>query len=125
MASSLLNPAKAKQMNVVSLFMKAAIGSSGAPTIDTDMSKGIASITRNDTGDYTIALSEPYHSLLSVHPMILDATDRDLTFQIIAQDVSSSSAPYVKIGSHAAATPTDPASGSTLYVHILLRNSSV
>ncbi len=125
MASSRFYPEQAKQLNVVSLFCKATIGSTGAPTLVTDYSKGIALITRNDTGDYTIALSEPYTGLLSVHPMLLDATDRDLTFQIIAEDVASSSAPYVKIGAHAAATPTDPASGSILYVEIKLRNSSV
>ena len=125
MASSLFYEGKAKQLNTVSLFCKATIGNTGACTLVTDYSKGIASITRNDTGDYTIALSEPSVVLLSVHPMILDATDRDLTFQIIAEDVASSSAPYVKIGAHAAATPTDPASGSILYVEIKLRDSSV
>ena len=125
MASSLHYAAKARQLETVSLYVKATIGGTGAPTLVTDASKGILSITRNDTGDYTIALKEPYNSLLAVNPMILDATDRDLTFQIISEDVVSSTAPNVKIGSHAAATPTDPPSGSILYVEIVLRNSSV
>ncbi len=125
MASSLFfKNIGSKEVQVCHLFVKAAIGATGACTLDTAASKGIASITRNDTGDYTIALAETYASLLACHPMILDATDCDLTFQIISQDVAGTS-PNVKIGSHAAATPTDPASGSTLYVHLILKNSGV
>jgi hypothetical protein len=111
-------------MSTVSLFCKAAIGATGAPTLSSDYSKGIASITRNATGDYTLALSEPYVGLLSCHPMMLEADDTDITFQIISEDVAGTS-PNVKIGAHAAATPTDPPDGSTLYVHIIVRNSSV
>jgi hypothetical protein len=125
MASSLFfKDGGAKEVGIVHLFMRADIGATGAPTIDTAGSKGIASITRNDTGDYTIALSERYTSLLACHVMMLEADDTDITFQIISQDVSGTS-PNVKIGAHAAATPADPPSGSDLYVHIILKNSSV
>lgn len=125
MASSLFyKDAGAKEVGIVHLFMRADIGATGAPTLDTANSKGIASITRNDTGDYTIALDEPYPVLLACHPMMLEADDTDITFQVISQDVSGTS-PNVKIGSHAAATPTDPPNGSDLYVHIILKNSSV
>lgn len=126
MASSVFyrNAHASKEIDVTELFMKAAIGATGAPTINTAASKGIASITRNDTGDYTIQLSESYSSLLMVDVMFLEADDTDLTFQVISEAVSNAT-PTVKIGAHAAATPADPPDGSTLYVRITVKNSSV
>jgi len=113
-----------KETNVTELFLRADIGATGAVTIDTAASKGIASITRNDTGDYTIQLSESYNSLLMVDVMVLEADDTDLTHQVISQAVSNAT-PTVKIGFHAAATPTDPPDGSDIYVRITVKNSSV
>lgn len=115
----------AKEVNVTELFLRADIGATGAPTIDVAASKGIASITRNDTGDYTIQLAEAYNSLFMVDVMLLEADDTDLTHQVISQDVSNSTTPTVKIGFHAAATPTDPPDGSDIYVRITVKNSSV
>jgi hypothetical protein len=114
----------AKEIGVTELFVKAAIGATGAPTIDTSASKGISTIVRNDTGDYTITLAERYNSLLMVDIMFLEADDTDLTSQVISEAVSAAT-PVVKIGFHAAATPTDPSDGSTIYVRITLKNSSV
>jgi hypothetical protein len=113
----------AQEINIVELFVKAAIGATGAVTINTSASKGIESITRNDTGDYTILLKEAYNSLLMTDIMLLEADDTDLTHQVISEDVVSGKT--VKIGFHAAATPTDPPDGSTIYVRITLKNSSV
>ncbi len=115
---------QSKETSIVELFLRADIGATGAVTIDTAASKGIASITRNDTGDYTIQLSESYNSLLMVDVMLLEADDTDLTSQVISQDVSNAT-PTVKVGFHAAATPTDPPDGSDIYVRITVKNSSV
>jgi hypothetical protein len=125
MASSLFRKDMGhKEVGVVELFLFADIGATGAVTMDSDRSKGIASITRNDTGDYTIQLSEVYNSLLMCDVMLLEADDTDLTHQVISQAVSNAT-PTVKIGFHAAATPTDPPDGSDIYVRITLKNSSV
>ena len=115
---------RAKEVAVTELFLRADIGASGAPTIDTAGSKGIASISRTATGDYTITLSESYNSLLMVDVMMLEADDTDLTFQVASQAVSNST-PTVAIVCKAAATPADPPDGSDLYVRITVKNSSV
>ena len=115
---------QSKEANVTELFLRADIGATGAPTLDTAASKGIASIARDDTGDYTITLSEAYNSLLMVDVMVLEADDTDLTHQIISQAVSNST-PTVKVGFHAAAVPTDPPNGSDVYIRITVKNSSV
>lgn len=114
----------AKEINIVDIFAKVAIGATGAPTLDVAGSKGVTSVTRNATGDYTFLLADRYPSLLSVQAQIMDAADVDLTWQIISEAVDST-APTVKIGWHAAATPTDPSSGTTMFVRITLKNSSV
>ncbi len=125
MASSTFYPQNwTKELGHVSLYLKAAIGSTGAVTINTSASKGITSITRNATGDYTILLKEVYNSLLMTDVMVLEADDTDITSQVISEAVSTST-PTVKIGFHAAATPADPPDGSTIYVRITLKNSSV
>lgn len=115
---------RSKEVDVTELFLRADIGASGAPTIDTAGSKGIASISRTDTGDYTITLSEPYPSLLMVDVMMLEADATDLTFQVAAQAVSNST-PTVQLTCKAAATPADPPDGSDLYVRLTLKNSSI
>jgi len=115
---------QAKETNVTELFLRADIGATGAVTIDSAASKGIASIVRDATGDYTITLDEPYNSLLMVDIMVLEADDTDITHQVISQAVSNAT-PTVKVGFHAAATPIDPPDGSDIYVRITVKNSSV
>lgn len=126
MASSVFyrNSHASKEVDVTELFVKAAIGATGAPTLNTAASKGISTIVRDAAGDYTITLSESYNSLLMVDIMFLEADDTDLTAQTISEDVDGTT-PTVKIGFHAAATPTDPPDGSTIYVRITCKNSSV
>jgi hypothetical protein len=124
MASSLFfKDAGHKEVGVVTLFMRADIGATGAPTIDTAASKGIASIARDDTGDYTITLSEAYTSLLGASIMSLEAGDTEFNWSISAVDVSS--AKTVSISNLPGGTATDPDDGSDLYVTLHLKNSSV
>ena len=126
MASSVFYPShKSKETSVVELFCRVDVGSTGAPTLDADDSKGIASVVRNDTGDYTITLSERYNKLLMVDVMhFTDGSDVDLTWALLAHDVSAAT-PTVKIGFKAAATPTEVPSDDDFYVRITLKNSSV
>lgn len=105
------------------LHAKVAIGSSGAPTLDSDNSLGVTSIARNSTGNYTITLDDKYNSLLDFSVMQLNASAQDITIQLLAADVSS--AKTIQFVCKAAATATDPASSSTLYIKIALKNSSV
>lgn len=122
-SSTFYKGAQSKEIDTKVLYCKAAIGASGAPTIDTAASKGIASIALDATGDYTITLSEKYNSLLMVNIMLLEADDLDLTWNLTADAVSST--PSISITFKAAATPTNPPDGSTLYIEIILKNSNI
>lgn len=125
MASSVFYPSfKAKEVDVTVLFMRADIGATGAPTIDTAASKGISSIVRSAAGDYTITLSEPYNTLLGASVMSLEAGDTEFNWSITAQDVSAAT-PTVQLSNLPGGTPTDPDDGSDLYVTLFLKNSSV
>jgi hypothetical protein len=111
------------EVDVSHIYCKATIGSSGAPTLVAASSKGVASIARSDTGDYTITLDEKYNSLLFGSAIMLESDDTDLQIQLAAEDVSS--AKTIQFICTAAATPADPPDGSTLYFKFELKNSSV
>lgn len=121
-AGTLYKNAYSKELEIVSLFAYIDIGSSGAPTLDTAKSKGIASITQNGTGDYTITLSDVYAAHLFTDLMYLESTSRDLTFQLLAVSASSKTIQFVV---HAAASATNPTSGGVVLAHIKMKRSGV
>lgn len=108
------------------MFAKVTIGATGAPTLVTASSKGIKSITRNSTGDYTLLLSDTYNSLLHFKHIINSGSSAPTApgMYIKSDAVSSATVPGVEFVMNAAGTPTDPASGEILYLEIVLRNSS-
>jgi len=106
---------------VKDVYLKVAIGATGAPTIDT-FSGGYASIARNSAGDYTITMVDGYEDLVGFDVTLLSTTDTDLTFHLDA--VGFPSAKTVGFRCQTAGTPTDPGSGDTLYIQLSLRNSS-
>lgn len=105
------------------LTAKISIGASGAPTLVSNDSVGIASVVRDSAGVYVITLDDKYNSLVGLSVMLQSATAEDLSFQIESEDVSS--AKTVQIQCKAAAVETDPSDGSTLLVELKLKNSSV
>lgn len=122
---------KAKEAQVVILYGKAAIGSSGAATIDTDDSKGVASITRSATGTYDVVLSQAYAKVLSFHGFILKSTAEDITCQLKSDSVASSKTfqfitrSVVTTEGTSAGAATDPSSGAVLYFEVHVKNTSV
>lgn len=124
MASSIFYPEKGvKEVGIVKLWLKAAIGATGAVTLNAAGSKGIASITRTSAGLYQITLDEPYAALLMANAFVVFSTLQDLTFQVKAEDVAS--AKTIDLWCKTAATATDPTDGSSLRVELILKNSSV
>ncbi len=123
MASSLFREsARTKEVGVVDLFAKIAIGASGAPTLNVAASKGVASVSRSTNGEYLVTLSEKYPALLHVQGMQVGAAD-DITFQVKEEAVLT--AGTLSVFTKAAATATDPDDGTTLLLRITLKNSSV
>ena len=106
---------------VKDVYLKVAIGATGAPTIDT-FSGGYASIARNSAGDYTITMVDGYEDLVDAGFRLLSTTNQEMYFQLDA--VGFPSARTVGFRCLTGTTPTDPASGSTLYIKLSLRNSS-
>jgi 6-phosphogluconolactonase (cycloisomerase 2 family) len=123
MASRNFHRVQSLTREVKSLFAKVAIGASGAPTLNTNLSVGVASITRDSAGVYEITLDDKYNNLLHVHVVQLEATAEDLTFQVESDTVSTDK--KLKIQCKAAAVETDPSDGSALLIKIELKNTSV
>lgn len=113
------------EKQVVSLFGKVAIGNTGAPTLDTAMSKGIASVSRTDTGDYTITLQDTYYKFLMANFVVLyNGSSNVGQVQLVSEAVNSTKVITITTLDFAGA-PVDPTSGSVLYFELMLRNSSV
>lgn len=111
---------QALEREVKTLFAQVAIGATGAPTLSRGW--GVASVTRTDTGDYTVVLEDKYNRLFNVDVMYLHGTDADLTFQLKTDTVSTNKT--FTFTCKAAATPADPASGSQLRLSIHVKNTS-
>lgn len=113
------------EREVVRLFANIAIGASGAPTLES-AAKGIASVTRNSAGDYSIALTDNFNKLLAMHAVVQNATGIPAAPDVglKTDSVSSSTAPLIRIVTSAAGVATDPASGDTIRLEIVCRNAS-
>lgn len=105
------------------LHAKVAIGASGAPTLDTDLSVGVASVVRDSAGVYVVTLDDKYNALLHVDVMQVAASAEDLTFQVESEAVAT--AKTVQIQCKAAAVETDPSDGSVLLLRLELKNTNV
>lgn len=120
------------ERDLVYLYANIAIGAAGAPTLESN-AKGIKSVTRNSVGDYSIALTDSFNKLMQVNSSTLNATGIPLasSMGIKTDSVNSATAPLVRVvysGPTAAGNTvlaaTDPASGDTLRIQIVLRNAS-
>lgn len=108
---------------VKTVYGRVSIGATGAPTLDTTNSIGVASVSRDSAGVYIVTLQDKYNALLHAQIMMLEATAEDITFQVETEDVAS--AKTIQIQCKAAAVETDPSDGSVLLLKFDLKNSSV
>lgn len=109
---------------VKEIHLRVAIGAAGAPTIDS-FGASFASIARNSAGDYTITMTEKYSGFLNGVVTYADTTNTDLV--VMWDDIDDTNGEYGfrLIGADGTPAPEDPANGSTLYITLWLRNSSV
>lgn len=122
MANRNYNRKQALEKESKEISAQVAIGASGAPTLSAAASLGVASIVRNSAGLYTLTLQDKYMRLISVQISQQAAVAEDLQFQVAAEDVDG--AKTVQFRCVAGAVETDPSSGSTLRIHLNLKNSS-
>lgn len=119
----------ALEIGIVDLFARATFGASGAVTVDATQSKGIKSIAKNSTGDYTITLADGYQKLLAVKHAFdtsgaSGAAPAAPSMWIKAQSINASNG-TIEIVFNAAGTATSPASGEAVMIHIVVKNSLV
>lgn len=117
------------QPGVVTLFMRAAIGAAGAPTITVNKSYGIRSIARVSAGLYTVTLgnssaTQKYISLLQVTAVFLNATAPAAPLYFIPLDSINSAGSFRIQFTNLSQVATDPGSGEILKLVIDLSNST-
>lgn len=104
------------------MFLKAAIGASGAVTISSDDSRGVASISRVSAGRYLITLQDKYSRLMDVSISQLGtATPAAPISALISETVASTKTLSIQF-LDAAGAVADPDSGQSVRVHIVLSN---
>lgn len=123
MANRNFNRYQALEKEVKTLFAKVTIGASGAPTLVSAQSKGVASISRSSAGLYVVTLQDAYMKLLHAHVMVVTPSAEDIVCHVSAEDVAS--AKTVTVRCTTAAVATDPASGDSLLIRLDLKNSSI
>jgi hypothetical protein len=116
------NNTKTLELEIVKLYAKITIGTSGAVTLN--RGKGIASVALSTTGTYLITLDDKYPRLLSclVTPVRSSATD--LTGQVLAEAVATSKTITLGIVDHETPALTEPTSGDIFYIEITLGNDN-
>ena len=110
--------------NLACLYLKAAIGASGAPTINALQSMGIDSISRVSAGKYLITLNKKYQGLRMVKSCFIasgGAAAPDLAVDTDAVRASGT----LTVVTQAGGVSTDPAPGEIMLIEIMLKDSSV
>ena len=111
----------------VKLRATVSIGASGAPTISSTSGMGIASMTRNGAGDYSILLTDAFQSLLDLSVVSNSGTSAPAApnVNIRSNAVSTAAAPTLRIQMRdLTGAAADPANGEVLTISIELNRSS-
>lgn len=114
---------KTLEKEVCHIFAKVAFGASGAPTLSVANSKGIASIARSAQGTFLITLQDNYWKLLNAKGVFLTsgAGPAAPTISVSNNGVTSGT---ITVLTQNGGTDTDPASGETLFLELVMGNSS-
>jgi len=110
--------------NLTCLYLKAAIGASGDPTIDAIHSMGIDSISRVSAGKYLITLNKKYNALRMAKSCFVAASGAAAPDLSVFADAVSSVGTLTVL-TQAGGVSTDPASGEVMLLEIMLKDSSV
>lgn len=109
-----------------SLFGRAAIGATGAPTLSAANSQGITSITRNSAGNYTLVLNDTWVSLLGLQATIIDSgTQTVATVYVVSETVATAATKNIVFQClDFAGLAVDPRNGASIRFEIVLSNST-
>ena len=123
MANRNFHRKQALDYEVKEIYLSAAIGASGAPTLDAQNSKGVLSISRSSAGLYVITLQDSYVRLMAGQVQLVTPAAENISVKVMLSDVVV--AKTITVLCTAVGVATDPASGDTLVACFQLKNSSV
>lgn len=124
------------EKQVVDIFAKVTYGASGAPTLDTSVSKGVVSVTKNSTGVYTFvfgtnaSMLDTYNKLLGVHVTYDGSGDSDAAPDAPLWNITDNSIATVGSASiqitfrNTSGTATNPSQNEVMYFQFTFRNSN-
>ncbi len=116
----------ALEKKIVDIYCKAAIGGTGAPTLDAVKSKGIYSIARTGVGAYTITLQDPYVDLLlaQFHLEKASGSAGALAWKVVSYDTTVAKQVLIQFYDGAGAA-VEIASGAVLKLKFEFKDSGV
>ncbi len=123
----------ALEKNPAQLWAYVTFGSSGAPTLSGINSKGIRSIVRNSTGNYTVTfgvsggnpVTDTYNALYFASRRFLRATAPAAPhFYVVSEDVRATGTLVIQFTAANGSTATDPASGEIVRLQFRLKTST-
>jgi hypothetical protein len=127
MANKTFSKFQAYEKEVKKLYLKAAIGAAGAPTIDASMSKGVTSIARSAAGKYTITLADKYNKLMDFNAVLLKSDGAKSSvggYTLVSEDVGGAKTIVIWfLDAVGAAVEID--NGAVLRCSMELKNSSI
>lgn len=115
------------------IFARVSFGASGAPTLDSANSPGIVSVTRNSAGNYTFVFGtnsqialDTYNYLLLVNKTSVSASAPAAPdMAVSANSINTPGVASITLQFSSAGVATDPASGESVLLDFVLRNSSI
>lgn len=127
MANRTFFPLRSPKTEVVILTAKVSIGASGAPTLSSDSSRQGLSVSRVSAGLYRFTIGK-YNQVLAVHGTVGNPSS-GVTAGVLRVPNNGIDAGNGQVDVVYAPDATniaaDPPNGTTLYVTIIARNSSV
>lgn len=116
-----LNTVKSEAVLVTFRLVGAGAANMTIPTTGTNESIEVVSCTRTDTGDFDVVLRHKYPELRSVVGANFGPrATAGLRAAVVAHNLPAGT---LSITCEVGAVPTDPATGDTLHVTLLVRNS--
>mgnify|MGYP003332681191 CR=1 FL=1 len=133
---------KTLEKEVCAIYAKVGIGSSGACTLDTTLSKGIVSVTRNSTGKYTFVFGTSAAALDVYNKLLHASVSYDATgasgaapaapvMNVVANSIATAGTASIQVqfwgatnSSTTTLVATDPGNGEILRFRFILRNSN-
>lgn len=110
--------------NLTALYLHAAIGVSGAPTINALKSMGIDSVSRVSAGKYLVTLNKKYQGLRMLNA-VFEASGGAAAPDVTVDTNAVAASGTITILTQAGGVNTDPAPGEIMKLEIMLKDSSV